>query len=73
MSDLTAFRDHARTMARAQHRPTCAIRDPARPWLKPMHDPDCAGCVTDDDRALWARLADETDSYLHRDPEETLL
>ena len=26
--------------------------------------PPCPGCVTDADRALWARLADEAEAYL---------
>jgi hypothetical protein len=71
MSDLTAFRDHARSMANATHRPECMVR--AAPWLKAKPRPGCTGCVSDDDRALWARLADETDAYLHHEPEETLL
>lgn len=71
MSDLTAFRDHARQMATATHGPECLTR--LHPWLKATPRPGCHGCVTDDDRALWARLADETDAYLHLEPEETLL
>ncbi len=39
-------------------------------WDEP---PACPGCVTDEDRALWTRLADEADRYLYREPEETLL
>jgi hypothetical protein len=73
VSDLTEFRDHARRMARARHRPDCAVQDPHRPWLKPRPSPDCLGCMPPADQALWSRLADETDAYLHREPEETLL
>ena len=35
--------------------------------------PPCDGCISDADRALWQRLADEADAYLDREPEETLL
>ena len=34
--------------------------------------PACPGCVTDADRALWARLADEVDAYLQEDEEPGL-
>lgn len=71
MSDLTAFRDHARGMAKAVHRPDCLVR--SAPWLKAVPTAGCTGCVTDDDRALWKRLAAETDAYLSRPTEETLL
>ena len=30
--------------------------------------PPCTGCVTDADRALWTRLADEVDAYLEPHP-----
>lgn len=66
MSDLTAFRDHCRAMADARHRPDCPGRDPHRSYLKP--DPKvCRGCVTETDRALFVRLADEVDTYLAGD------
>lgn len=84
MSDLTAFRDHARRMAAARHTPDCARRlakweaaESAHRWLMDKPDPgprpECHGCITDADRALWVRLADETDAYLARETEETLL
>lgn len=88
MSDLTAFRDHARAMAQAQHKPDCpslTAREPYWPpggwvpmdgndpmnglrWIgpkPPWSPPDCDGCVTNADREMWARLADEIDHYLH--------
>ena len=34
----------------------------------------CAGtCVTDADRALWGRLADEADAHLSRDQQDSLI
>jgi len=71
VSDLTDFRDHARAMATAKHRPECMVRD--NPWTKTHPTPGCAGCVTDEDRALWSRLADEATAYLQHDDQETLL
>lgn len=77
MSDLSDFRDHARAMATAEHRLECSRRiRHARSWgireTVTHPDPDCPGCVTDADRALWARLADEAAAYLHRHDEEGL-
>jgi hypothetical protein len=83
MSDLTLFRDHARRMADAQHTLDCearredwelALRRHAR-WDNFPHPgpkPECWGCVTDADRALWIRLADEADAYLARNVDEGL-
>jgi hypothetical protein len=91
MSDLTTFRDHARKMSTAEHKPECE-GDPGCAWTyrppcgfgtcgdgckaptteRPRPDPNCPGCVTDADRALWTRLADETDAYLARNVEEGL-
>jgi hypothetical protein len=71
VSDLAAFGDHAWKMTTALHRPECLTR--LHPWLKATPRPGCTGCVTDDERALWIRLAEETDSYLTTHPEETLL
>ena len=68
MSDLTAFRDHARAMSTAEHLPTCVRVLSGRYWAPIKPDPECPGCVTDDDRALWARLADEVDGYLDPHP-----
>lgn len=43
-------------------------------WLGTVPPPNpCPGCVTDAERDLWARLADEAEAYLARDDEETLL
>lgn len=61
-SDLESFRDHARTMAAALHRTECLTR--THPWTKLLPRPDCVGCVTPEDRALWAQLADEIDDHL---------
>ena len=100
MSDLTAFRDHARVMAGAQHKPECCQCGAGyccgcigHPNMHPHWDkhgvptgwpehaetcpgnpcaPPCPGCVTDADRALWTRLADEADAWLARDDEEGL-
>jgi len=76
MSDLSAFRDHARTMSTAEHKGTCQGRRehhnfPDGRLVYP--DPACPGCVSDADRALWARLADEVDAYLSHDEDEVLL
>lgn len=74
MSDLTAFRNHARAMSTAEHKPECLIDCQdwrgIRSFKMPRHG--CPGCVTDAERALWARLADEADAYLHRHEEEGL-
>jgi hypothetical protein len=40
---------------------------PEPPWERPP----CDGCVTDDDRALWRRLAAEVDAYVDGDLFET--
>lgn len=67
MSDLERFRDHAAAMATAVHKPTCH-RPSTWGWAREIHpDPACPGCVTDADRALWARLATEIDAYLTTD------
>lgn len=73
-TDLERFRDHARTMAQAKHRPDCPPRDRApRPVNQHRSKPSkCPGCVTSTDRALWARLADETDAYLNSQSDEAL-
>jgi hypothetical protein len=85
MSDLTTFRDHCRAMSAADHKPECPwtdaravaaenlrrarfarmVDEPPRPPI-----PECSGCVTDVERALFARLAAEVDDYL--DPHPTL-
>jgi len=88
MSELTTFRDHARAMSEAEHRKDCEgtpdrVATRARdissyrrmfgelhPKLMPIER--CPGCVTDADRALWARLADEVDAHLARNVEEGL-
>lgn len=85
MSDLSSFRDHARAMSTAEHKPECtgtperiasrerdrrgyrAIFREEHPKLPPLEP--CLGCVTDTDRALWLRLADEVDAYLTHDEE----
>jgi len=74
VSDLTTFRDHARAMAGAQHKPECLTEcldwRGIRKFTLPRHG--CPGCVTDADRELWTRLADEADAWLARDDEEGL-
>ena len=90
MSDLSAFRDHARRMSAALHKPDCphiTARKPYWPMWSladdgshmtwngpepPWSPPACPGCITDADRALWARLADEADAYLSRNVDEGL-
>ena len=58
-------------MATAEHKPECRAEDPwglryiVPRWQYP--DPDCPGCITDADRATWARLATEIDAYLTTD------
>ena len=53
--------EHYGTTRWAEH----AARCPGNPGAPP-----CPGCVTDADRALWTRLADEVAAYL--DPHPTL-
>lgn len=82
MSDLERFRDHARRMATAEHKPECTSLIPGE-WRYPRNalsmagptwwePPACPGCITDAERVLWARLADETDAYLDRPVERGL-
>lgn len=72
-SDLERFRDHARDMADATHRPDCTgIREGRWGPLAVHPHPDCGGCVTDDDRVIWTRLATETEVYLARNTDATL-
>lgn len=74
MSDLTAFRDHARARAAWQPgtpRLACAERT-AFGTTKPADHANCGGhrcgcdChrPTDRERAMWVALADEIDAYL---------
>lgn len=68
MSDLTVFRDHARKMAASK--PTDRVNAARRghvPYTVPI------GPLTDAERALWTRLADEVDAYLAADPEDDVL
>lgn len=70
MSDLTRFRDHARQMATAEHKPECQKpRTDTRGWVGKHPDPDCDGCNPAVDRDLFKRLADEIDAYLDRPAE----
>lgn len=63
MSELERFRDHCREMAATgAHLPDCkSLRTPA------YTPPTCDGCVPENDRALFARLAAEVDEYLTPD------
>ena len=76
-TDLEDFAAHARYMATARHRDDCPSQRPA-PITHRSRDEItltftlCRGCVTDTDRALWARLADEVDAWLGRDEQEGL-
>jgi hypothetical protein len=88
MSDLSAFRDHARQMSTAEHKPECkgtpervVARAREISGYRRMFGEDhpkltpldrCPGCITPEDRALWTRLADEADAYLSRNAEEGL-
>lgn len=69
MSDLTTFRDHARAMVDADHKPECAEERKGSWGATYLHRPDstCSGCIPDAERALWTRLADEVDAYLAGD------
>lgn len=67
-TDLTRFLTHAREMTTAIHRPDCP-RVASGPLQEGSRTrPRCPGCVTDADRALWVRLADEGDRYLGLTP-----
>jgi hypothetical protein len=70
MSDLETFRDHARHMAGAEHKPDCSGRNRFGDTIRP--EPTCDGCVTSTDRSLWTRLADEADAWLNSQSEEAL-
>jgi hypothetical protein len=84
MSDLSTLADHARKMSTARHKPECPPRHRRPQWVND-HDsdglftgghedpPPCPGCVTDADRALWTRIADEIDDYLTPAEEGMLL
>ena len=77
---VESYRNHARAMAEAEHKPECERRVPDWLHARDMHfyftgydDPGprpepCPGCITDDERELWRRLADEADEYLGRQP-----
>lgn len=87
MSQLTAFRDHCRKMADAEHKPECPSLPANIPYWPAWHGiyddagdiealgwngpppsaPTCAGCNSDTDRALFARMAAEVDQHLDRD------
>lgn len=73
MSDLTTFAKHASEMAASKHKPDCTGVVLGR-WSDRVVRPDpmCGGCVSDDERALWARLAAEVDEYLTDDQEALL-
>jgi hypothetical protein len=77
VSDLTEFRDHARTMAartRLDLLPEpggrCQMGAHTRCLIGSLtcpcscHDSDRPVVPTEAERALWARLADEVDTYL---------
>jgi hypothetical protein len=51
-------------MVKAEHRPDCKGYAIGREDDGPR--PRCPGCVSDADRVLWRRLADETAAYLRR-------
>jgi hypothetical protein len=42
-----------------------------RPTDPPVRCP--GGCITDTDRALWKRLADEADAHLNRHTQDALI
>jgi hypothetical protein len=62
-TDLEDFGVHARYMATAEWVDENAL---------PPRLNRCPGCVTDTDRALWGRLADEVETWLGRDDQEGL-
>lgn len=72
MSDLTAFRSHCHAMAKAKHHPDCDIVQRLQAWAaddnSPLDEPPrCDGaCMPEQDRALFAQLANEVDRYLGR-------
>ena len=77
MPELEQFLRHCRAMSTAEHKPECRRADHLarcwgirEAWTHP--DPACTGCVTDADRALWARLADEVEAYLSHEEEGAL-
>ena len=75
MTSLADAAAHARAMSTAEHAPECRAEDAwglrhiVPRWQYP--DPACPGCVTDADRALWARLADEMEAYMAAGAAET--
>lgn len=71
MTELELFRDHCRKMSSARHTPECSLPRPGF-WLDIKPNPKCPGCVSDADRALFARLAAEVDAYLTTDEPEGL-
>lgn len=64
-AQLEQFRDHCKRMSTAAHKLDCPSLLSA--WLKPTK---CAGCVSADDRAMFARLGGEIDQYLSGELEE---
>lgn len=81
MTELEAFRDHARKMAtgcRCRRGWCCGCYDHPQvhpdgwmaAWRWNQHRRDCRP-VTDAERALWAQLAAEVDTYLARGSDTT--
>jgi hypothetical protein len=72
-TELESFRTHCRALAAADHKPECRgkVSDPWG-WRWKHPDPDCDGCNPQADRDLFARLADEVDTYLHTDDPDAL-
>lgn len=70
---LRTERDHYRRMATAHHKPDCVpVKQPTRHRMASSTvsastggtQQPCPGCITDDERDLFARLADEIDRHL---------
>lgn len=82
MSDLTDLRDHAQARAAWQPGPLRAACSGKTAFGTPK-PPDHANCgghrcgcrchqPTDSERRMWARIADEIDTYLGDDDDQTL-
>lgn len=78
MSDLGRFAAYCRRMSTADHVDDCrSLAPPARPRWRLTEDladlaldgftptpPTCDGCVSPEERELWAQMADELESHL---------
>lgn len=85
VNELALFASYCRRMSTSDHVDDCpSLRPPPRPqWRLEDHEPDaprldgftpapppCDGCISPEDRELWAQLADEIEGHLDAERDE---